>query len=240
MAGDGKRILMHSGGLDSHILWHWLGAADSGVTNVYVGHKAKNELQELTALVRLKGMAEGFDYDVVGAETMIAHADSHIPHRNLRLMLKLAVAYPQVEEIYYGALRGEASADKSEAFIAAASRCLSESEGRRIDVIAPFAQITKTQVVRLGYELVPLAELDATRSCYSWAEGVCGQCQACFRRDAAFASIHKTPMPTLPDQALTRGPLDNLVDTPIRRLPALLAANRDYVAGRMRDLTPWN
>jgi 7-cyano-7-deazaguanine synthase len=58
----------------------------------------------------------------------------------------------------------------------------------KIEILAPFLSMTKTDIVRLGDELhVPF---DRTWSCYKGGALHCGTCGTCFERREAFALAH--------------------------------------------------
>lgn len=125
---------------------------------------------------------------------VLGQPDGHIPLRNLHLV---TIAATYSDRIVLGALKGESSPDKSDAFLRAASAALTEaSQGRKIRVEAPLKRWTKTQLVsrlikEVGFEEASLL-IASTRSCYAPA-GRCGRCMACFRRWVALASngIHE-------------------------------------------------
>ena len=224
------RLLLHSGGLDSHIAW----LIDRGRTPVWVDHGQENSTRERETLYRL---AEYHDRDkvpfvatgIVGPDLgPMIQPDGHIAHRNLCLLLTVAMRFPDAVEIAYGALRGEASADKSPAFVRAASRVLSESEGRSITVEAPLLHFTKGQALRVAQAYPGAGALALTWSCYH-NDGPCGQCQACYRRHLAewTAGLRKDPPAALPTE--TKGWRANLAAMPLRRWPAAAAANMPAV-----------
>lgn len=228
------RLLLHSGGLDSHIIW----LMDRTRVPVYIDHGQANAAHEKRALAALclhhQQDAVPFKVQVTTMPSLklLVQRDGHIPHRNLAFCLHVAMAYPQARAIAYGALRGEASADKSPAFVRAATHVLTESEGERMRIEAPLLHTTKPAAVRMVAKQHPewLPALALTRSCYSHELRPCGVCQACFRRGLAYwyAGLQERP-PAMPTQ--TDGPVANLLRTPLHRWPALLAANLPVLKG---------
>src|SRR5260370_7123751 len=94
-------------------------------------------------------------------------ADGHVLHRNLSFLVSVVQAFPQAQAIAYGALRGEASADKSPAFVRAANRVFRASEGGpRIE--APLLHTTKPAPIPTPPRPHPdsLPPLALPRTCY--------------------------------------------------------------------------
>lgn len=69
-------------------------------------------------------------------------------------------------------------------FITAASRAAELGTGGKVTVDAPFINLTKADICRLGHDL--LAPLHLTWSCYRGGTRHCGTCGACRGRMAAF------------------------------------------------------
>lgn len=233
-----KRYLLHSGGLDSHVAW----LMDPTRVPVYVRHSSRNELREVLALGALADHDPNFTPMFVRCPEigMDAAFDGHVRHRNL-LLLAMVAQLHDCDEVAYGAVRGEASADKSPQFVRAFDRALRISEGTRL--VAPIAHLTKGQAVAELVWSTPSVDrmrvieaLELTRSCYSADSGECGVCQACYRRALAFwqAGIVPDPPASLPTE--TDGAWANLRRTPLRRWPDLVRANvpavRAWLASR--------
>lgn len=217
------RVQLFSGGLDSLAIWHLMGRP----TPCYVRVGAPYEAAELDTLALLQVMVPGFDPHVVQGPPVAADpaADGHVLHRNL-VLLATAASATGADTLYLGALRGEASADKSARFLRAAGRALSASENRRVRVLAPAHRWTKAQLLRQlarQYpEAVPLLAL--TRSCYQ-PRGECGTCQACFRRHVAlYRAGLREERPQLPPGAAGAA-RTNLAAASPSRWPALAVNN---------------
>lgn len=221
------RLLLHSGGLDSHICW----LLDRTREPVYVAHGSGNQRRELDTLRQLAAHHadddQPFGYSIVrGADlSRSVEADGHIAHRNAYLLLTAAMAFPKATEVAYGALRGEASADKSPRFVRAMERMLTESEGRQIDVSAPLLAYTKTQATVIGYRLAGAEALDLTWSCYHDGSEPCGRCQACYRRHLALWVAGRADHPPAALPSESKGPWANLRSVPLSRWPAMISAN---------------
>jgi 7-cyano-7-deazaguanine synthase len=71
-------------------------------------------------------------------------------------------------------------------FIEAARRTIHLSSQGKVELLAPFAGMSKAEVVRLGLELGVPYEL--TRSCYAGGDAPCRVCPTCRAREEAFAA----------------------------------------------------
>lgn len=211
-------VLLHSGGLDSHICWlltRW--------QPVYVRYGSEAEDSELRALRWLSELVAGFNPIVVDGPVLGAQADGHVAHRNLALLTTTA-ATTGASRLAYGALLGEGSPDKSVRFRVAASLALSASEHRRIRVVAPLGRYTKTgalvMALRRFPDLRPL--LPVLVACYHGR--ACGACQGCYRRALAeWAAGLRSAPPPRPTE--TFGPIATLRGNSPLRWPSLAVAN---------------
>ena len=90
--------------------------------------------------------------------------------------------------IYYGAhaddSAGFAYPDCSPVFNRAMNEAIWEGSGHQLKIEAPFVNVSKAEVVRIGLELNVPYEL--TWSCYEGGEKPCGKCGTCIDRAAAF------------------------------------------------------
>ena len=118
---------------------------------------------------------------------------TYVPFRNgLLLSCAAAIAvsiYPNENvEIYYGAhaddAAGDAYADCTPEFVEAMNAAISRGTYERCTVKAPFLNINKAGVVKIGIGLkVPY---EKTWSCYEGKDKACGVCGTCRDRLAAF------------------------------------------------------
>ena len=222
------RLLLHSGGLDSHCLW----LMDRDRTPVYVLHGSRNEAQELVALDRLHRADPTFEFVTVPGPLLgpIARTDAHIPHRNALLILSALAFFPDATEVAYGALLGEGSKDKSAAFRRALTRLTERSE-KRVEVVAPLSRMTKASAVRKATALSGTDWIPLTVSCTNGTE--CGRCQACFRRSVALYLCGIISVaPEWPTE--TEGPWATVKANPPSRWPALALSNLDVLRMRRR------
>ena len=122
--------------------------------------------------------------------------DVYLTGRNVMLLSKAGIycAQKRLDRIAIGPLAGNPFPDATEDFFASMSRTLSLGLAHEIGIAAPFAEMHKSDVVRLGLELgVPL---ELTLSCMNPVRGVhCGRCSKCRERRDAFIEIG-APDPT--------------------------------------------
>lgn len=118
---------------------------------------------------------------------------TYVPFRNglmLSAVASLAMSiYPNDKvKIYLGAhaddAAGEAYADCSKSFTDAMNQAISIGTYNQCEVVAPFVEMTKSQVVEWGIKLGTPYEL--TTSCYYGREKACGKCGTCIDRINAF------------------------------------------------------
>lgn len=115
---------------------------------------------------------------------------TYVPFRN-GLFLSSAASLALSKEcsvIYYGAhaddAAGNAYPDCSSEFNRAISEAIYLGSGNQLKVEAPFVNMTKAEVVKIGLELKVPYEL--TWSCYEGKERPCGVCGTCIDRAEAF------------------------------------------------------
>lgn len=129
---------------------------------------------------------------------------TYVPARNT-LMLSLALAYGEVigaHDLYIGVNAVDYSGypDCREEFIRSFERTVNLGtragvEGRRLEVRAPLAKMSKAEIIRAGAGLG--VDLSLTHSCYdpSVADNVvlaCGRCDSCAIRSRGFADARVT------------------------------------------------
>lgn len=115
---------------------------------------------------------------------------TYVPFRN-GLFLASAASLALSKEcsvIYYGAhaddAAGSAYPDCSSAFNQSISDAINIGSGNQLKVEAPFVNMTKSEVVKIGLELKVPYEL--TWSCYEGKDRPCGVCGTCIDRAEAF------------------------------------------------------
>ena len=136
----------------------------------------------------VRGEAPGFD---------TPDTDVYLDGRNIVLLSKAGVfaARAGLSKILIGPLSGNPFPDASPAFFATMSRALSLGLAAEISVEAPFLEMSKEDVIRLGVSLSVPFEL--TLSCMQPVSGMhCGRCSKCReRRDAFRRSGIEDPAP---------------------------------------------
>ncbi len=115
---------------------------------------------------------------------------TYVPFRNglfLSSAASLALS-KDCEVIYYGAhaddSAGFAYPDCSPVFNNAMNEAIWEGSGHQLKIEAPFVNMTKADVVKMGIELGVPYEL--TWSCYEGGDKPCGKCGTCIDRAKAF------------------------------------------------------
>lgn len=117
---------------------------------------------------------------------------TYVPFRNgLFLSSAASIALSKdCQVIFYGAhaddAAGSAYPDCSPVFNQAMGEAIWEGSGRQLKIEAPFVQMNKGEIVKLGLELKVPYEL--TWSCYEGGEAPCGRCGTCIDRAKAFAA----------------------------------------------------
>lgn len=175
-------VNLFSGGLDSYIA----DAIFQPDINLYIDVHEVYGLKQLDAVQALNlnnvEIVRGPDL------SKFIQNDVFLPHRNA-LFLVIAAMYGN--EIYLSSTDGDAFPDKSREFMNRVESMLMESAGHRADryeILSPFSERTKPEVVRLFKEEgFDMEYLDDTTSCYDSYLHECGKCGSCLRRLVAFA-----------------------------------------------------
>ena len=210
-----KSVVLLSGGLDSAVLLAYE-AQRARVHPVYVSVGLAWEGAELAALGQLMAapVFDGHVEPLASLEFSMRDilAPSHwairgtppsydtpdeavyLPGRNVVLACKAAVLAVSrgCGRVTLGTLADNPFPDATRHFFEAMSRALSLGLGQRIEIAAPFDQMRKADVIRLGDSLnVPL---ELTLSCMNPVDGGrplhCGLCSKCRERRDAFTAAH--------------------------------------------------
>ena len=207
MASGAATAVLFSSGLDSAVL----AAAEARtcqVHPVYVSAGLAWEREELAAVDRLlaspvyRGLAPvarlTFTVEDLYPPTHWAlrgippafdtpDADVYLTGRNIVLLSKASIycAQQKLSRIAIGPLAGNPFPDATPEFFSAMAGALSLGLAHQITVAAPFVEMDKSNVIRLGAELGVPFEL--TLSCMNPRQGLhCGQCSKCRERRDAF------------------------------------------------------
>ena len=112
--------------------------------------------------------------------------DVYLPGRNVILIGKTAVfcAAAKIERIVIGTLAHNPFPDATPEFRSAFARALSLGLGSSLRIDAPFAEISKADVIKRGAALA--VDFTLTLSCMSGSPTHCGLCSKCRERHDAF------------------------------------------------------
>lgn len=213
MSGPGSLVCLVSGGLDSVVLAHMLAAEGREIVMLSAdyGQRHRRELDHAaSAATRLGARHHVADLSGIGAllhgsaltDPAVDVPDGHyaestmistvVPNRNA-ILLSLAVGLAVAEGasgVAYAAHGGDHHVypDCRPKFVASfAETARIANDGLVADsfsVHAPFLELTKADIVRIGDELrVPF---DDTWSCYRGGARHCGRCGTCVERKEAF------------------------------------------------------
>jgi len=206
-----KTVIILSGGIDSTTLAYYL--KDKGhklyALTFNYGQKQKEEISAALAIVkRLKILHKVVDISSVKnlLKSALTKSDIKIPHghyaaKNMKstvvpnrnmIMLSIAAGYAssiKAKNIAFAVHGGDhfIYADCRLLFVNAMCGVLMASffdDDIKPQVIAPFLNFDKTDIVRIGYMLKVPFEL--TWSCYEGGKKHCGQCGTCRERKEAF------------------------------------------------------
>jgi len=125
-----------------------------------------------------------------------------VPFRN-GIMLSVACGLAESRDLHHVMIANHGGdhaiyPDCRAGFIDAMSRAMTEGTYEGIDIIAPYTNITKSDIARRGAELG--VDYSLTYSCYKGGEKHCGRCGTCVERKEAFADAGMTD-PTAYDTA---------------------------------------
>ena len=207
MASGAATAVLFSSGLDSAVL----AAAEARTCQVhpiYVSAGLAWEREELAAVDRLLAAPAYRDLAPVARLTFTvedlyppAHwalrgtppafdtpdEDVYLTGRNIVLLSKASIycAQQRLSRIAIGPLAGNPFPDATPEFFSTMARALSLGLAHQITVAAPFVEMDKSDVIRLGADLGVPFEL--TLSCMNPRLGLhCGQCSKCRERRDAF------------------------------------------------------
>jgi 7-cyano-7-deazaguanine synthase len=205
-----KAVLILSGGLDSTTLLYKMlsdGYEVEALTFNY-GQRHKKEIDCALKLAELQCVPHkiidlsciaGFlgNSALLGGKdvpkchyTEDAAKQTIVPNRNM-IMLAVAAGYAEaheVPEVFYAAHRNDSTIypDCRKEFVEALRPAISLATAwHPVELKAPFIDLTKAEIVKLGLELKVPYEM--TWSCYKGEEWPCRECPTCIEREEAFA-----------------------------------------------------
>lgn len=204
-----KSAIVFSGGLDSTVALHQCianGTAHIAITMDY-GQRHAYEVgvalqeAELFGVRCVKVDLKGYGALLKGSaltDRSVPVPDGHyedesmkstiVPNRNmvfLAIATSIAIANG-CDEVVYGAHKGDNAVypDCRPEFIGAMQCAIALCDAHKIHLRAPFANMTKADIVREGYRLG--VDMSATFSCYHGTGIHCGTCGTCVERREAF------------------------------------------------------
>ena len=201
--------VLASGGLDSAILVAEFLKQDRGVQPIYVRFGLVWEEVEEAHLRRFLDtlpssgarplvtlefpIADVYEshWSLSGTEVPDAYSSDdavYLPGRNLLLLAKSSVwcALNGVSTVALGTLKGNPFADSSREFLGLFESVVHTALNCPLEVVTPFAGLSKTEVLELGRGL----QLEHTFSCIDPQEGRhCGHCNKCEERRRAFEAL---------------------------------------------------
>jgi 7-cyano-7-deazaguanine synthase len=175
-------ILLFSGGIDSYVAYHFLGKPQTLYFDLNGMYSAK-ELEVVKFLI-----PETIVERCISFKDREDPISAYVPYRNLHLAL-LANKYD--DTIVIAGVKDDRVNDKNSKIFIQFSNLMSEMMGRPINVVSPFWDMTKDEVVKWFLSSGGTKEeLLCTISCYSpeRTELYCGKCPACFRKWCALAT----------------------------------------------------
>lgn len=201
-------VLIHSGGLDSTVLLYKLRADGHELRclGIDYGQRHRRELDAGQVICRDLGV-EYRIADLKGLRPLLAGSaltddvpvpDGHytdetmkstiVPNRNM-IMLSAAIGWSvslKYDAVAYAAHAGDHTIypDCRPSFVEAVRNVARLCDWRPIELLTPFADKTKADIVRIGAGLgVPF---ERTWSCYKGGQVHCGTCGTCVERREAF------------------------------------------------------
>lgn len=204
-----KTVLIYSGGLDSTVLLYHLREAGHAIHTLTVdyGQRHRRELLHAEEICRrininhkvadlssIQPLLAGSSLTSSEIEVAEGHytedsmKSTVVPNRNM-ILLAIATGYAlsiDASQIAYAAHSGDHAIypDCRNEFADAMAEAIRLCDWKTVELIRPFIDWTKADIVRRGNELqVPF---EKTWSCYKGQEVHCGCCGTCIERREAF------------------------------------------------------
>lgn len=204
-----KTILIHSGGLDSTVLLYHLLDQDHEVATLSVNYGQRHlkeldcaaslsadlgithEVADLSAITPLLAGSSLTSPEIEVPEGHYAEDNMKatvVPNRNM-ILLSVAAGWAisqKADAVAYAAHSGDHAIypDCRTEFADAMREAIGLADWHKVELVRPFVDITKADVVKRGAELnVPF---ERTWSCYKGLDLHCGRCGTCVERREAF------------------------------------------------------
>lgn len=200
-----------SGGLDSTVAAHWAAREHRLAVALSFDYGSKHAERELEYARRQSGILN-VEHHVIDIRAISSHLKSAllkggedipeggyeqegmmktvVPFRN-GIFLSIAAGIAESSGssgLVIAAHHGDHSIypDCREEFMAAMSRAIKLGTYAELEILRPFINLDKAEIVRLGQDLG--VDFSSTYSCYNGGRTHCGKCSTCVERKEAFAS----------------------------------------------------
>lgn len=206
-----KALVIVSGGMDSVTLLYDI-VKQLGIKNVMAltfNYGSKHNAKEIAKAIKscyilgvkheiisLKDIFKYFDSSLLQGGKAIPHGHYEqenmkktvVPFRN-GILLAVAVGYAEsnnIDSVYYGAHSGDHSIypDCRRDFVEAMNAASNLGTYNTIQIIAPYSDISKVEILKKGIELE--VNYKCTWTCYEGESEPCGKCGSCVERISAF------------------------------------------------------
>lgn len=204
-----KALVVLSGGLDSVTALHWAKKEYKQVRAIYFAYGSKHSAREYDCamwqcdqldvpLTRIEipldkyftsSLLQGQEEIPEGRYDEENMKSTVVPFRN-GIMLAIAGGYAESKG-YDCVVLGNHAGDHTiypdcrDSFIKAFSQALKEGTWQHIELVSPFCNIHKEDIVKIGHDLG--VNYEYTYSCYKGHHKHCGVCGTCTERKEAFA-----------------------------------------------------
>lgn len=178
----GLATVLMSGGLDSSACAHFLCKRGAKVHGLFVNHgQAAAQRESVASAAMAKFLSIPLDVCVVSSGQSFGTGE--IIGRNAMLIFSaLHFTRGRADLLALGVHAGTPYYDCSEAFVASASRLVSEITDGKTSLIAPFITWTKQDV--FFYFRDAGLPIDLSYSCEKGTNPICGRCASCLDRAA--------------------------------------------------------
>ena len=204
-----KALVVFSGGLDSTVALYWTKKQYNEVETISFNYGSKHNEQEykhaLKTCEKLKVKNTRINLDFInqyfksdllqsggeipeGYYTEENMKSTVVPFRN-GIMLAIAAGYAESQNcdiLVLGNHSGDHAIypDCTPEFINGIKEAIKQGTQKNIEVVSPFCNITKADIVKIGKDLG--VDFSLTYSCYKGGEKHCGKCGTCTERIEAF------------------------------------------------------
>ena len=172
--------MLYSAGIDSFASWRLL-----GIMGIFF--KCQGTQSRELDYVKKLNIDFGNPVRVIGKDKLYGERlDGYVPYRNLLFLLWLNAMYPTTNIVINQVL--EWQTDKNKNFYRQVERLFKKLNNSNAKIYAPFADLTKSQLVKLCLDNgVDKSEFEKySYSCLAGGEIHCGKCSSCYNRYIAF------------------------------------------------------